>query len=140
MLFAGSLIAVQSSSNSALGKYLSHPIHSAIVSFSSGLLILVTFAIFTNAGLPSPIKVISAPKFYLIGGFLGSIFVVSVIMCVPKVGVASVVTASLCGQILLSIVLDHFGLLGMKQHSINISKVFGAGLIIAGIFLVNYRR
>ena len=140
MLLAGSLIAIQGSANSALGKYLDHPLQAAVVSFSSGLLVLVLASVFLRVGLPQPAKVIAAPKFILIGGLLGAIFVTSVILCVPKVGVANVIIASLCGQILLSLALDHYGVMGMKQNPLNWSRAAGAALVVAGLFLINYKK
>lgn len=140
MVFAGSLIALQGSVNSALGKYLEHPLHAAMFSFGSGFVALCLAALFMKAGFPGLSKLVAAPKMILIGGLLGTVFVTSVIFSVPKIGVASVVLACLCGQVVLSMILDHFGVLGMPKHSIDFKRVVGALLVISGLVLINYRQ
>jgi bacterial/archaeal transporter family-2 protein len=137
MFFVGSLIALQGSVNSALGKYLDHPLHAAIVSFSIGIIVLLMASVLLKAGLPNPSKVFAAPKTILMGGALGAIFVTSVILSVPKVGVANVVMAALCGQIILSILLDHFGAFGAQVRSIDLKRIVGASLVIIGVVLLS---
>ena len=140
MVFVGSLIALQGSVNSALGKFLEHPLHAAIISFGTGLIALLVATLFMKTGLPSPAKIFSAPKVILIGGLLGSVFVTSVILCVPKVGVANVVMAALCGQIILSLILDHFGAFGMPKQAVDVKRLIGALLVICGVVLINYKK
>jgi len=140
MIFVGSLISLQGSANSALGKYLEHPLHAAIVSFSSGLLVLCLVSLFMKIGFPSATKVLATPKSLLIGGFLGTIYVTSVIVCAPKVGVATVVLAALCGQIIFSLVLDHIGAFGMPQNPIDLPRVIGACLMILGLMVINHKK
>jgi bacterial/archaeal transporter family-2 protein len=140
IVFVGGLIALQGSVNAALGKFLEHPLHAAIVSFASGLVAVLIASLMMKTGLPSISKIFSAPKVILIGGLLGSVFVTSVILCVPKVGVANVVMAALCGQIILSLILDHFGAFNMPKQAIDIKRVAGALLVICGVILINYKK
>ena len=140
MFFVGSLIALQGSLNSALGKFLEHPLHAAIVSFGMGLVALLIASLCLKTGLPSPTKIFSAPKVILIGGLLGAVFVTSVILCVPKIGVANVVMAALCGQIVLSILLDHFGAFGVNARPIDFKRLAGAVLVVVGVILVSLPR
>ena len=139
MVFAGSLIALQGSVNSALGKYLEHPLQAAIFSFGSGFIALCLAALIMKTGFPSVTKVSAAPKMILIGGLLGTVFVTSVIFSVPKIGVASVVLACLCGQVVFSMVLDHFGAFGMPRYAIDLKRVL-ALLVISGLVLINYKQ
>lgn len=140
MFLAGSLIALQGSVNSALGKFLEHPLHAAIVSFSLGLVALLITSFCLKSGLPSPAKIFSAPKVILIGGLLGAVFVSSVIFCVPKIGVANVVMAALCGQIVLSLLLDHFGVFGVTARPVDFKRLVGAVLVVVGVILVSLPR
>ena len=140
MIFAGSLIALQGSVNSALGKYLEHPLHAAMFSFGSGFIALCLAAFFMKAGFPGYSKISAAPKIILIGGLLGTVFVTSVIFSVPKIGIASVVLACLCGQVVFSIILDHFGAFGMPKYAVDIKRILGALLVISGLVLINYKK
>ncbi|WDE98668.1 DMT family transporter [Lentisphaera profundi] len=140
MFFVGSLIALQGSVNSALGKFLEHPLHAAIFSFGLGLVALLIASLCLKTGLPTTAKIFSAPKVILIGGLLGAVFVTSVILCVPKVGVANVVMAALCGQIVLSLILDHFGVFGAAARPIDLKRLAGALFVIIGVILVSLPR
>ena len=61
------------------------------------------------------------------------------ILFVPKIGVASALIAALCGQVILSILLDHFGVLGLQANAASPSRIAGGLLIILGLFLINYK-
>ena len=140
MVFAGSLIALQGSTNSALGKYLTHPLQAAVFSFGSGFIILCFACVLLKTGFPSLEKLQGAPKSILIGGVLGSVFVSSVIFSVPKIGVASVVLAALCGQVIFSLILDHFGAFGMPKINLDFKRCLGALLVISGLILINTKK
>lgn len=140
MLFAGSLIALQSLVNPLLGKSLGHPFHAAIVSFVMGLMALLILTTVTQAGLPSLEKVVAVPKVLLLGGVIGAVFVTTVIYCMPHIGVANVVMASLCGQILFSLFLDHVGAFGIDKYELDARRLAGALLIIVGVFIINYKK
>lgn len=140
MMLAGSLIAVQGAVNSSLGKYLEEPIHAALISFGSGFVFLCALSIVVTGELPSYSKIISAPKATLMGGVLGVIFVTSMIVCVPKIGIANTLVATICGQIILSLILDHYGALGLSVNPINFSKILGSIFIFIGLILLNYKH
>ena len=116
IVFVGSLIAIQGAANSALGKHLEEPLYAALISFGSGFLLLLVLTLTLTEGLPDISKVAAAPKVTLIGGALGVVYVTSMILFVPKIGVASALIAALCGQVILSILLDHFGVLGLQAN------------------------
>ena len=84
-----------------------------------------------KAGLPSFSKLAAAPKMILIVAYWYSICSFGDFCC-TKIGVASVVLACLCGQVVLSMILDHF-MLGMPKHCINFKRVVGALLVISGL-------
>lgn len=137
MILAGSLSAVQGVANSALGKQLGEPIHAALISFGIGFIILAIISIFVTGSFPSISKLSSAPPITLIGGLLGAVFITSIIFIVPKIGIANAVVAALCGQVILSLILDHFGVMGLTVNSISPQKIVGSGLLILGLLLIN---
>jgi transporter family-2 protein len=54
----------------------------------------------------------------------------------PRLGAAAFLSLVVLGQLAASLILDHFGWLGFAQHSISLSRLAGAGLLIAGVLLV----
>jgi transporter family-2 protein len=55
---------------------------------------------------------------------------------IPRLGAATVLALIVVGQMLGSLTLDHFGILGIPQHPVNPTRLAGAGLLIAGVVLI----
>ena len=76
------------------------------------------------------------PWYAWLGGVYGACFVVAAAWGVPRLGVAMTITLMVGGQLLLSLVLDHFGALGVPRQPLNIGRIAGVGLVLAGVLLV----
>jgi transporter family-2 protein len=76
------------------------------------------------------------PAYAWIGGLYGAVFVVAAAWAVPRLGVATTITLMVAGQLLISLVLDHFGALGVPRAPISLTRVAGVALVIAGVVLV----
>jgi len=137
VMVVGSLIAWQGAINAQLGKMLSHPLQAAFVSFLGGTFALLVALFLMRIGLPSFQAVKGVPPYLLIGGLLGAVFVTSVIFFVPKIGVANVLIAAVAGQLVLSLIIDNYGLLGVPKQPISVTRIAGTLLVIGGLFLVN---
>ena len=70
------------------------------------------------------------------GGLIGAVYVTTVIVSVPKIGTANLVSLSVAGQLLAAVVLDHYGLMGFALHPANGWRILGMIVIIAGVVLV----
>ena len=55
---------------------------------------------------------------------------------VPKIGVALTITLMVAGQLALSLILDHFGVMGVPQQPISLTRIAGVLLVIGGVLLV----
>jgi transporter family-2 protein len=53
-----------------------------------------------------------------------------------KVGVANTVIAVILGQVLLPLLLDHYGILGVEVREIGWLRIVGASLVLLGLVLV----
>ena len=70
------------------------------------------------------------------GGFFGAIYIAISILLVPRLGTATFVGLLVAGQMLASLAFDHYGVLGVPQHSVDPSRLLGAGLLIGGVILI----
>ena len=138
--FAGITNTVMAGSNSTLGKKLHQPLAAAVVVYGVGLLAaLITLfgGIAVNrAALPPSSAVHAVPWWGWIGGALGAIYIIAGITVPEKIGAASFTGMTVTAAIITSIVMDHFGLVGFKQHSAGIGRIIGACLMFAGLFLI----
>lgn len=58
------------------------------------------------------------------------------LLLIQKLGAGPVNGVTITANILASLLIDHFGLLHMEQHSLNPYRIVGAILMIAGVALI----
>lgn len=133
---AGVLVSVQTGINTQLGRQLGQPLQAAFVSFVVGTLALAAAMPFLRVPFPGPGKVASVGLPWLSGGILGGLFVFSMIALGSRLSAAVLVGLVVGGQLIASLVLDHFGWLGFPQHVLSLPRVAGAALIVAGVLLI----
>ena len=134
--FIGFMPPVQGALNSLLNQYLKHPLQATFINFTFGVLVLVVLLLAFNISFPSIQVLKQTPWYLMIGGAMGVIFVSSIIVLIPKIGATNLLAAAIVGQLVMSVIIDHKGWLKVPVHEINIYRVVGVVLLIAGIFLV----
>ncbi|HEU5104875.1 MAG TPA: DMT family transporter [Solirubrobacterales bacterium] len=131
---AGGLIAAQAPINAGLGKSTGS-MAAALVSFSIGTLALSAVVILSGkAGSLS--STFDVSWYYLLGGFLGAIYVLNALIAVSVIGAGGVAAATVFGQLTASVVIDRLGLFGLDQTPLSASRVIGVVLLLAGTVLV----
>jgi transporter family-2 protein len=135
----GMLLPLQPAINKQLRDHVGSPWLAALVSFTVGTLLLmlaVLVLVVMRDGLPAAAEVRAAPWWAWVGGAIGAVFVTASIVLVPQLGVVLLVGAVLFGQLLSSVIIDHFGLVGMRQQQVNWGRVAGVLLLLAGVVLI----
>ena len=136
-LFIGAILPVQAVLNTKLGKQTGGPLISSMLSFLVGLICLFIINLFANYTALSNMKLLSVSPWYIwMGGLLGAIYVSCIIFVNQQQGVALTFALVVAGQIFISLLIDHFGLLGSIVRPVSIPKIIGAILIIAGLVLI----
>jgi bacterial/archaeal transporter family-2 protein len=135
-LGAGVLLPVQAGVNAQLRTVIGSPVIAALVSFLVGTVGLLTGALLLRATLSSRSAWIAAPWWYWAGGLIGATYVVATIVLAPRLGAATLIAAVVAGQMIASLLLDHFGLLGFPVHQITGPRIVGAALVMMGVMLV----
>jgi transporter family-2 protein len=136
-LFIGAILPVQAVLNTRLGKQTGGPFIGSLLSFLVGLICLFIINLFANYTSLSHMKLLSVSPWYLwMGGLLGAIFVSCIIFVNQQQGVALTFALVVAGQIFISLLIDHFGLLGSIVRPVSIPKIIGALLIVAGLVLI----
>ena len=133
----GLAMTIQSGVNAQLRSAVNHPLFAAFLSFSGGLLSLGLILLFTRQPLPSWSELSAVSWYKFTGGLLGAFVVTSVIFTVHRIGAANMFVLIVAGQLITAVLMDHFGLLGLKHAPINMKKMLGILLVIAGAYLVN---
>jgi transporter family-2 protein len=136
VLGIGCILAVQGSINTQLTTYLKHPLQGALVNFAVGTIALIALNFIFRTALPDFTQVKTAPVYLFIGGIMGAVFVSSVIFFIPKIGVTTVLAASIAGQLIAASIIDHFGFFGISVQQISAGKIIGILLLLGGIFVI----
>ncbi|MCT4589954.1 MAG: DMT family transporter [Carboxylicivirga sp.] len=135
-LLIGGLLSVQGSINSQLGSILKSPTQAAFVNFFVGTLVLLAINVAIKTELPAKETIKDLPLYLFIGGIMGAIYVSSAIILIPKIGVATMLGASIGGQMIVASIIDHYGFFNIPVHAISPGRVIGIILLIAGVFLI----
>lgn len=135
VVLAGGATALQAPTNARLATAVASPVNAAFVSFAVGTIALAVAALALQTR-PDMAAVRALPWYAWIGGLYGAVFVVAAAWGVPRLGVALTITLMVAGQLLISLILDHFGALGVPQQPLSLGRVAGVGLVIAGVLLV----
>ncbi|ARK09114.1 DMT family transporter [Fibrivirga algicola] len=132
----GIAISIQAGVNSNLRLALNNPLMASLISFGTGFITLLIVHLTTSGAVPPMATLRSLSWWKWTGGVIGAVYVTTVILSVPRIGTANLVSLSVAGQLLAAVVLDHYGLLGFTQHPANVWRLLGIGLILAGVWLV----
>jgi transporter family-2 protein len=135
-LAAGVLLPVQAGVNAQLRLVLGSPISAAFVSFLVGALGLGTVAILLRTSLPLGRAWSISSPWQWSGGLLGALYVLAVIIIAPRLGAGTLVAAIVAGQMIASLLLDQYGLVGFPVHPLTLPRAFGAACVIAGVILI----
>ncbi|WP_430816731.1 DMT family transporter [Carboxylicivirga sp. RSCT41] len=135
-LLIGGLLAVQGSINSQLGGILKSPFLAAFISFSVGTLTLLALNVLVRTELPGKELLSSMPIYLFLGGIIGAIYVSSAIILIPKIGVATMLGASIGGQMIVASIIDHYGWFNVAIHQISAGRIIGILLLIVGVYLI----
>lgn len=130
---------IQTAINSALGQQLHSSIMASLISFTVGTIVLFILTLIFNKSLKVTTfnsKEGKLKPIYFIGGVLGVIFVTTNIILMPHLGAALTTIIVMLGQMLMGIIIDHFGLLGTNVNKITPRKVLGIIAIMIGIILL----
>ncbi len=135
VFLVGGLLPVQTALNAQLDAGWAHnPALTAFVSFLVGTLCLGLYLLLTRATIPSPPG--STAPWHWIGGAFGAAFVAIMAMAIPRIGAGTAIAVALAGQICLSVILDHFGALGLAERAVSPLRLLGGVMVLAGAVLV----
>ena len=138
MVAGGVAVAVQPSINARLAEKTDGEktgyLQAATVSFAVGTLILLILSLSSNHG--SFRRTSEADWWQLSGGLFGAFFVTMTIIGVPRIGTTAVLALTIVSQLVAGLLLDHFGLFGMRGIPFDFKRIAGVALLLVGVFLI----
>jgi transporter family-2 protein len=135
-VLAGAVLPVQTGMNVQLRGLLGQPIGAALVSFAVGTVGLALLVAVLRVPVPVEAAWTRGAWWHWLGGLLGAGYIVAAIVLAPRLGAATLVAAAVAGQMVASLLVDHYGWVGFAQHHVSPLRLLGAVLVIGGVVLV----
>ena len=136
-LVAGAVMPTQAATNNKMAVFLNDsPILASFVSFFVGTIALFIYLVASGTSLGNLELAKNATPVAWVGGILGAFFVTATVTLVPRLGVALTFSLIIAGQMIVTLVIDHFGLLGVPVKEISAARIGGILLITLGVILI----
>ena len=134
-LVMGSILPIQAALNGKLMRTFGHPTIGATISFLTGTIVLFIYAFAVRANFQ--VSLVKETQWYhWVGGIIGAIYVTGIIMIIPRLGAALAFSLIVAGQLMMSVLMDHFGLFGVPVNPVTPVKILGFLLLLAGVILI----
>ncbi|MCR8747021.1 DMT family transporter [Romboutsia lituseburensis] len=134
-IFTGVLLSIMLYLNGSVGEAAGNYASSVIIHII-GLIGIILVLLVTKSKLKN-IKGI--PLYMFSGGLIGVLTVVFSNISFSNLGVSLTVSVCLLGQLITSIIIDHFGFFNLPISKFNKKKILGISAIIIGICVMTIK-
>jgi transporter family-2 protein len=134
-LLAGAGIPLIGVLNSGVARGVGNPYTATGIMFAIAMAVALGFSL-PIYGLPTTAQLGSAPPISYAAGLLIGFYALSATIVIPRFGAASFVAFILIAQLLTSAVVDEFGLFSMAKRPIDMTRLIGLTVIVAGIAIM----
>lgn len=135
MLFVGISIPIMAAVNARLGMHYENFAFAGVILFIVALVCAAFVSMFY--GLPQEFPKAGIPVMYYFAGIGSALYILSITYVAPRFGVGNAMFVIFFGQMLSSLVVDHFGLFGAPKIEISWERVLGVCMMLGGLYLAN---
>jgi transporter family-2 protein len=135
---AGCCIAMQASANGKFRQNIDNPLWASYFSICGTILTATIAMLIMRPPVPSAATLRETQWWNWIGGPLGALIVLAGATLAREFGAAFFIALVVGGQLLCSLVLDHFALLGLNEQPVTWGRALGALLVVAGVLCIKY--
>ena len=135
-LVSGALITCQVGSNTQLKKSLGQPLPALLVNYLLGISAIFFYAVFRRVPVPPIEKALGTPWWGWLGGLFGAAYGLVAIVLGSQLGAATLTALVVTGQLVCSVILDHFGWLSFDVHPASWARIAGCALMVVGLTLI----
>ena len=134
-LVAGTANPFQSGLNAELNKQTGQPLWASIVVYSTGLMGLLVLLFCFYSKIPFS-KAGTVPWWAWPGGLVSVISTVAGLTVAQRLGSGLFTGLSVTASLVTSVLLDHFALVGFRQHNASPGRITGCALLTIGVWLI----
>jgi transporter family-2 protein len=133
---AGAANPFQSGANAELNKQLGTPLWATIIVYTTGLLGVLLLQLFLRQPMPAVARAESVHVWAWFGGLISIVATVAGLTAAQKLGAGVFTGVSITVSMAASVLLDHFGLVGFRQHTASPARIAGCAVMIAGLWII----
>ncbi|KAG0302889.1 hypothetical protein BGZ98_007147 [Dissophora globulifera] len=117
-LVGGLATASQGAVNAKLGQYTGQGLSSIIVFCTGAVASCIYFLIEVKGRPPANLTsmMAQAPWWSWMGGVIGAIFVMILILTIPRLGAGTATAIIVCSQMIFTCMIDHFSIFGIPHR------------------------
>lgn len=134
---SGALMSIQGVFNTAVTKQTGLWLSSAFVQLSAFAVCLIVWLIKERTPVAGLLTV--QPKYLLLGGVIGAFITITVVKSMEMMGPAKAVMCIVVTQVIIAYLLEVFGLFGLEKKPLEMQKVVGALIALAGIIVFKWK-
>ncbi|UQZ32267.1 hypothetical protein C2I18_01115 [Paenibacillus sp. PK3_47] len=132
-LFGGITLSAQSSINGTLSQKTG-TIETTLLTFVTGTMFLAIVILFFGQG--NLLAIFEAPKWQLSAAFLGTMYLLLTVMAVPRIGVIAANISGIIGQLIIGMVIDHFGWFNSLVIEIDLKRTVAVLFMILALYFI----
>ncbi len=132
-LIGGITLSAQSSINGTFSRKAG-TIETTFLTFLTGTMFLTVFIIFFGSG--DVLALLEAPKWQLSAAFLGTAYLLLTVIAVPRIGVIATNIAGIAGQLVIGVIIDHFGWFNSLVIELDIKRVLALLFMIISLYFI----
>ncbi|MDL2030532.1 DMT family transporter [Bacillus subtilis] len=132
-LIGGVTLSAQSSINGTFSRKAG-TIETTFLTFLTGTMFLTIFILFFGSG--NVLGLLEAPKWQLSAAFLGTAYLLLTVVAVPRIGVIATNIAAIAGQLVIGVMIDHFGWFNSLVIELDIKRVFALLFMIISLYFI----
>jgi bacterial/archaeal transporter family-2 protein len=132
-LLGGITLSAQSSINGAFSRKAG-TIETTLLTFLTGLMFLTIIILFFGQG--NILGILDAPKWQLSAAFLGTMYLLLTVIAVPRIGVIATNIAGIAGQLLIGVLIDHFGWFNSLVIALDTKRAFALLFMVIALYFI----
>lgn len=133
-ILSGAIIAIYLPMNSMIARHVGSPLAASIIFFLGALVTsIVIFAFFGD--IQSLRNISGLPPYLWITGLAGAMMVLLTTLLIPKMGARRMFLLLLSGQVIMAIIVSHFGLFESPKDPVTLRKIVGASVLVIGAII-----
>ncbi|UUH74568.1 DMT family transporter [Bacillus altitudinis] len=132
-LIGGITLSAQSSINGTFSRRAG-TIETTFLTFLTGTMFLTILILFFGSG--HLLNLLHAPKWQLSAAFLGTAYLILTVIAVPKIGVIAANIAGIVGQLVIGMVIDHFGWFHSLVISLDLKRILALFFMLIALYFI----